>query len=183
MVSWLELEYDIFKQLEQTRFLERIQQGFKTMEEFIYVANSMSNRRKSRAGKSLEHHLEAIFDGNGLTYASQMRTEDKKKPDFIFPSADAYFDKAFDTSKLIFLGAKTTCKDRWRQILNEADRIPEKHLFTLQQGISKEQLNEMKSEHVTLVVPKKYIATYPKDHWNQIITLETFIAYAQEKSR
>ena len=25
------------------------------------------------------------------------------------------------------LGVKTTCKDRWRQVLSEADRIPQKH--------------------------------------------------------
>ena len=35
-------------------------------------------------------------------------------------------------------------KDRWRQVLNEADCIETKYLFTLQQGISKNQLREMK---------------------------------------
>jgi hypothetical protein len=30
------------------------------------------------------------------------------------------------------LGAKTTCKDRWRQVLTEAIKIPHKHLFTLE---------------------------------------------------
>lgn len=52
------------------------------------------------------------------------------------------------------LGAKTTCKDRWCQVLNEADRIPNKHLFTLQRGVTRNQLQEMKDEHLTLVVPK-----------------------------
>jgi len=47
----------------------------------------------------------------------------------------------------------TTCKDRWRQVINEADRIPEKHLFTLQPTISKNQLREMTDEKVHLVVP------------------------------
>ncbi len=28
------------------------------------------------------------------------------------------------------LAVKTTCKDRWRQILNEADKIHQVHLFT-----------------------------------------------------
>lgn len=54
----------------------------------------------------------------------------------------------FPANKLVFLGAKTTCKDRWRQVLNEADRIETKYLFTLQQGISKNQLREMKHEHL-----------------------------------
>ena len=31
------------------------------------------------------------------------------------------------------LAVKTTCKDRWRQILNEADKIHQVHLFTLRE--------------------------------------------------
>ena len=64
--------------------------------------------------------------------------------------------------KLASLAAKTTCKDRWRQVLNEADRLrsQNKFLCTLQQGISSAQLEEMKSEKVVSVVPQRYIATY-----------------------
>lgn len=29
------------------------------------------------------------------------------------------------------LAAKTSTKDRWRQVLDEAGRIPDKHLFTI----------------------------------------------------
>jgi hypothetical protein len=52
------------------------------------------------------------------------------------------------------LAAKTTCKDRWRQILNEADRIPAKHLLTLQEGVSEGQFREMNDAGVRLVVPR-----------------------------
>ena len=62
------------------------------MDEFVRVANVVLNRRKSRAGKSLEHHLSAIFDGNGIEYSSQAVTEGNKKPDFLFPSQEAYHD-------------------------------------------------------------------------------------------
>ncbi len=41
------------------------------------------------------------------------------------------------------LAVKTTCKDRWRQILNEAQRIKPKHLLTLQEGVSHRQFDEM----------------------------------------
>ena len=43
-----------------------ITKGFQSVDEFVRVANVVLNRRKSRAGKSLEHHLSAIFDGNGI---------------------------------------------------------------------------------------------------------------------
>ena len=101
--------------------------------------------RKSRAGKSFEHHLAALFSGNELLFEEQVVTEGNKKPDFIFPSANAYHDRAFSDERLVFLAAKTTCKDRWRQILNEADRFKgkTKYLCTLQQGMTVKQVNEM----------------------------------------
>lgn len=51
------------------------------------------------------------------------------------------------------LAVKTTCKDRWRQALNEANKINKIYLFTLQEGVSVAQFNEMRAEGVTLVVP------------------------------
>ena len=35
------------------------------------------------------------------------------------------------------LGVKSTRKDRWRQVLAEADRIDDKHLLTLETAISR----------------------------------------------
>ncbi len=51
------------------------------------------------------------------------------------------------------LAVKTTCKDRWRQILNEADKIHQVHLFTLREGVSLAQYREMRESGVRLVVP------------------------------
>lgn len=138
LLDWTEVEYRLFRALEYARYGEMITRGFSTVEDFIATANQVLNRRKSRAGKSLEHHLAAIFDGNNITYQSQAVTEGNKKPDFLFPSQAAYHDAAFPTDRLISLAAKTTCKDRWRQVINEADRLRgrRKFLCTLQQGIS-----------------------------------------------
>ena len=182
IISWIDMEYMLFRKIEFSRYGELIASGFVSVEEFIKVANMVLNRRKSRAGKSLEHHLAAIFDGNCLRYISQPRTEGNKHPDFIFPDETSYHDKNYPAEKLVFLGAKTTCKDRWRQIINEANRIDQKHLFTLQQGISAQQLDEMATENVTLVVPKPYIEAYPKEKRCDIWTLKKFIDYTKEKT-
>ncbi|MBR4399001.1 MAG: hypothetical protein IKT05_07485, partial [Fibrobacter sp.] len=109
-------------------------------------------------------------------------TEGNKRPDFIFPSKKAYHDLAYPTNKLISLAAKTTCKDRWRQVLNEANRLKDdyKYLCTLQQGISTAQLDEMQAEKVRLIVPKPYIGTYPKERRQEIWSLGKFIAYVHE---
>jgi hypothetical protein len=183
ITSWIRAEYDLFKTLENNRYGELIKNPFDSVEELVRIANTILNRRKSRAGKSLEHHLEAIFRISNLTFDTQATTEGKKKPDFLFPSQEDYHDLGFDTSSLIVLAAKTTCKDRWRQILNEADRIKTKHLFTLQQGISINQLNEMYKYGVQLVTPKQYIKSFPKEYKDRILTLKEFIQVVYQKQK
>lgn len=181
IISWTNMEYTLFRALEYARYGEIIKKGFRSVDEFVRVANAVLNRRKSRAGKSFEHHLSAIFDGNGVEYSPQAVTEGNKKPDFLFPSQEAYHDYGFSTDHIISLAAKTTCKDRWRQVLNEADRLRDKpkYLCTLQQGISGAQMDEMQAENVILVVPKPYIVTYPKDRRDRIWTLARFVQYVK----
>ena len=89
---------------------------------------------------------------------------------------------SYPNSKLITLAAKTTCKDRWRQILNEADRLKneKKYLCTLQQGISPDQMDEMELAKVILVVPKPYIKYYPADRRKKIWTIKQFVDYIKE---
>lgn len=104
LLQWIEMEYELFRNIEEAKYGNKIRNGFDNIQEFIEFANSVLNRRKSRAGKSLEYHLRAIFDANKLPYEWQPLTEGNKHPDFI-------------------LAAKTTCKDRRRQVINEADRV------------------------------------------------------------
>lgn len=182
LLMWTEGEYRLFRSLEQARYGELVSTGFTSVDDFIVLANKVLNRRKSRAGKSLEHHLAALFDENKILYSSQAITEGNKKPDFIFPSSDAYHDKSYSTKKICTLAAKTTCKDRWRQILTEADRLRDdyKYLCTMQQGVSAAQMDEMQSEKVILVVPKPYIMAYPKEKRERIWTIGRFVNYIKE---
>ena len=172
-----ELEFKLFRQIEDCHLLPQISEGFTTVDDFIKLANSVSNRRKSRGGRSLELHLEQIFLEEGLKcFATQAVTEGNKKPDFLFPSEEAYHDPDYPAAKLRMLAVKTTCKDRWRQILNEAHRIEQCHLITLQEGVSENQFREMQDEGVVLVVPQKLKGKYPKEIREQLISLEEFIA-------
>lgn len=182
LLSWYGMEFKLFRALEHARYGEMIRKGFDDVETFVAVANQVLNRRKSRAGKGLEHHLAALFDGNKVTYTPQAVTEGKKRPDFIFPSQEAYHNLSFSSDNIISLAAKTTCKDRWRQVINEANRLRDKNKFlcTLQQGISSEQMDEMEAEKVILVVPKEYIKTYPREKQERIWTVKQFIDYVKE---
>lgn len=181
LMKWFETEYCLFHGFEDKIYKSRYSQPFACSQDLISFANTILNRRKSRAGKSLEHHLATMFTASRLVFEEQVVTEENKKPDFIFPGSEAYHNLLFPTDKLVFLGAKTTCKDRWRQILNEADRIETKYLFTLQQGISKNQLREMKHEKVKLVVPASYLSSFDREYQSEIETLKSFIQFVRVK--
>ena len=181
LLNWVDTEYRLFKCMEAKVYADVISKPFGSIEAFVQTANEVLNRRKSRAGKSLEHHLADIFTHNELVFEEQAITEDNKKPDFLFPNGECYHNMQFPADDLIVLGAKTTCKDRWRQVLTEADRVDVKYLFTLQQGISKNQLKEMHDSRLTLVVPHKYIASFPQEYQSEISDLKRFISLVRQK--
>lgn len=179
LVDSIDTEYRLFRAYESHFYGEKVGKGFASVDDFTDFSKSVLNRRKSRSGKSLEHHLCRIFAKNGLKFSSQPNSEENKIPDFLFPSEEAYKDSHFPEEKLIFLAAKTTCKDRWRQILNEANRTKTKFLCTLQQGITRNQMQEMREAEVVLVVPKPFITSYPIDFRKDIWTIKDFIDYVK----
>ena len=181
LLGWLDTEYALFKYMEEKVYSDVTLKPFPSIDAFVSMANEVLNRRKSRAGKSLEHHLADIFTQNSLLFEEQVITEEKKKPDFVFPSGECYHNMAFPGDLLTVLGAKTTCKDRWRQVLNEADRVDDKFLFTLQQGVSSNQLKEMQDYHLHLVVPRKYLTCFPKEYRSGIFDLSSFIGMVKER--
>lgn len=181
LLNWVDTEYRLFRFMEEKVYADIMTKPFGSIDSFVQMANEVLNRRKSRAGKSLEHHLADIFTKNELVFEEQAVTEDNKKPDFLFPNAECYHNLQFPADDLIVLGAKTTCKDRWRQVLTEANRVDVKFLFTLQQGISKNQLKEMCDSRLTLVVPHKYIDSFPKEYQSGISDLNGFIGMVRKK--
>lgn len=106
--------------LERHLIGDRLTQGFDgDVDSFISFSLSVQNRRKSRVGLSLENHLESLFTALGVRYSRTAVTENKTRPDFLFPGRAEYHDPAFNHLNLSMLGVKTTCKDRWRQVLAE----------------------------------------------------------------
>jgi hypothetical protein len=81
------------------------------------------------------------------------------------------------------LGVKSTLKERWRQILTEAKRIPRKHLCTLEPGISKNQTDDIASHDIQLVIPEAFHETYADEQRSQILTVSAFIEVVKYKQR
>jgi hypothetical protein len=171
LVDRYRCEFGLFKVVEAAHTLPLITGGFPTVEGFLAVAQAVANRRKARAGRSLELHLSRVFDEEQIDYAVGATTEDNRRPDFLFPSSAAYHSG----SAVLMLGVKTSVKERWRQVLDEAARIPEKHLFTLSEGVSPDQFRQMEGAGLRLVVPSENTLKFPASVRPKLLTLAAFI--------
>jgi hypothetical protein len=179
ITEWLDHEEYLFRVFEKYIVDKKLKVGFADVEDFISFSLSVQNRRKSRAGFALENHLIYALDTLKIKYSFNKVTENKAKPDFIFPGINEYHDKLFPINLLTMLGVKTSCKDRWRQVLAEANRISNKHLFTLEPGISSSQTNEMTHHKLQLIVPQKIFPTYTEDQRKRLMNLNEFIEHVK----
>lgn len=176
LLKWISAEYQLFRRLETKLALPSIARPFEDIDAFMNIAATVMNRRKSRAGHSFENHVEELLRLDGVPFDRQPKIDGNVKPDLLIPGKAAYENPSFPVSRLVVAGLKTTCKDRWRQILNESRRIPEKHLVTLQEGISANQLLEMHEANVTLVVPKPFHKSYDLSTGIRLLSVDDFLA-------
>lgn len=186
LTRWYDMEEKLFFLLEQYIVKERLKEGFTKdddvdVEGFMKFSLSVQNRRKARAGLSLENHIVALLNANHISFSHTPVTENKSKPDFLFPEIKYYKDPEFPAQYLTMLGSKSTCKDRWRQVLSEADRIERKHLLTLEAAISVNQTNEMQYNKLQLVVPKSIHSTYTEGQQSWLYTVDDFLGEVREK--
>ena len=188
LMAWVDREEAMFRRLERRIVSQRLEEFFDNenridVDDFIKYSLSVQNRRKSRRGYSLENHLEAVFLALNIEYVRGPVTELGYKPDFLFPSVQVYRDAPdVGCPCLKMLGAKSTCGDRWRQVLTEARKIPEKHLLTLEPGISVLQTRQMEDADLRLVVPSSIQDSYTDDQKDWLLNLDRFIEVLNDRA-
>lgn len=187
LLAWMEKEEILFRTLERHLATDTLGKLYADkhvdVDRFIEVSLSMHNRRKSRAGRGLENQLIALFSALDVQHVFNPVTENRSRPDFVFPSIDAYHNRQFPVGKLTMLGVKTTCKDRWRQVLSEAQRIPDKHLLTFETPISKAQTDEMREHRVQLVVPRDLQDPYSADQRQWLMNVSDLVALIRGREK
>lgn len=151
------------------------------VDQILKTTMSTFQRRKSRAGTAFENQIAALFDARQIRYSPQAYTEGKSKPDFIFPSIEDYRNPAFPATSLTMLGAKTTIKERWRQVLDEADRIGRKHLITLEPAVSTDYTTAMEKDNLQLVVPKQLFSTYTDKQQAWLMSVNDFCELVEKR--
>ena len=184
LLGWMEREEILFRTMEKHLLGDRLQAGFAgDVDGFLKFSLAVQNRRKSRSGHALENHLQVVFTANGIRFERGAATEGKAKPDFLFPGSKEYKDAGYDAARLTMLGAKTTCKDRWRQVLAEAKRIDRKHLLTLEAAISSHQTDQMAEHNLQLVIPRGLHETFTPAQRRHLLNVSDFTALVRDREK
>lgn len=123
---------------------------------------SAAQQRKSRAGYSYEHHIEAMLAGGSIPFEKQVVIEARKRPDFILPSL-AFVDSGKpEASTGLILSAKTTLRERWKQVEREKG-ARKLYLTTVDENIAGNAIEDMASIGVHLVVPENLVSRSKSD--------------------
>ncbi len=154
------------------------------VDKFFELATRFKNSRFSRAGKSFEQHISALLEAHGLMYGSPPRMADGSKPDFLFPTIECYYDGSFPDELLTFLAAKTTTKERWRQVVTEATRSDTRYLITMDKELNADVLDAMGTNGVLPVVPAPVQEQYyPDAIRSRVLTVRQFLEVVDDRQQ
>ncbi|MBW2109720.1 MAG: hypothetical protein JRI36_13820 [Deltaproteobacteria bacterium] len=128
------------------------------LEDIIAVSKSLTQSRRARAGNSFQWYLSYLLDGHHIPYDEQAGGQ---RVDFLL----------FPRTSPVVLSAKTTARERWKQLEEGA------YFITLDRGITQSKLAEILSRSISIVVPevdKKHITHYRNEA--SVVTFKDFFA-------
>jgi len=119
---------------------------------------SASQQRKSRAGYSFEHQIEAMLSGGRIPFAKQVIMDARKRPDFVLPSLAWLRAPRAGRPRGLILSAKTTLRERWKQVQREMGGS-DLFLATVDESIAANAIEDMAALNIVLVVPESLKAS------------------------
>jgi len=111
---------------------------------------SIFQSRKSRAGKAFEYVIKELFARLSYPFSDQV-VIDGAKPDFVIPSEEHFRARPLDS---IIFTAKRTLRERWRQVVTEANKGYGYFLATLDEKITRNQIEQAAEHKIFIIVPK-----------------------------
>lgn len=113
---------------------------------------SASQHRKSRAGRSFEQHISRLLRDGNVKFEEQVVTGGRR-PDFVLPGLSVLTDKKRSENEALVLSAKTTLRERWKQIAMEKFQS-DLFLATVDDRVSSDAIDDMRRQDICLVVPE-----------------------------
>lgn len=123
---------------------------------------SASQQRKTRAGRSFEHHIAAALKAGRIRFVEQAVTGGRR-PDFVMPDLQQLRNRRRTREEALVLAAKTTLRERWKQVSSE--RLDcEVFLATVDDRVAATSIVEMAEANIRLVVPES-LKTSDETHY------------------
>ena len=113
---------------------------------------SASQHRKSRAGRSFEQHIARLLRDGKISFEEQAVTGGRR-PDFVLPSLVTLISKKRTFDEALVLSAKTTLRERWKQVAMEKFNCA-LFLATVDDRVSSAAIDDMSTQGIHLVVPE-----------------------------
>ena len=129
------------------------------MPQLYELALSTTNSRRSRAGSEFKFIICQLLEGLDVPYVSEAQIgaqrdqlELGKNVDVLVPSTDQYLR---DRTSCILLSLKTSLRERWQQVAEEAQRTKAGLvcLLTLD-DVAQQTWNTMSQSNIQLIVPQ-----------------------------
>lgn len=164
MVISRDIEYKIFKEQELRQraiqvidllrgkdadIVKTIVNNFSQLDSLFLSASQV---RKSRAGRSFEIHISRLLNDSKIKFEEQ-KVISARRPDFVMPNAKAINLKSTDHAIAVILSAKTTLRERWKQLASEKFNCPI-FLATVDDRVTQDAISDMASQGINLVVPE-----------------------------
>lgn len=180
-----DIEYALYKQSEvrfraaqvlrtmsmDANLVSAIVRGFPELDATFLSA---AQTRKSRAGRSFEHHVGRVFRDGCIRHEEQV-IFGSRRPDFVLPDVSTLRSKSRDFNDAAIVSLKTTLRERWKQLSLERFN-GDVFLATVDDRVTADAISDMADNGIRLVVPeslKKSKETCYSDKAN-VITFRTF---------
>lgn len=159
-----DIEYTLYKRVEQrhraAEAIGIITQGgadvvvsvVKGYPELNASFLSASQTRKSRAGRSFEHHVARLLR-DGLILFQEQAITGGRRPDFVMPSVKTLKQKVRAYDDALVLSLKTTLRERWKQVPMEKFNCA-LFLATVDDRVSSGAIDDMLDLGIHLLVPE-----------------------------
>jgi hypothetical protein len=163
------------------KIFRNIIQSFPLIDKILLSA---SQTRKSRAGRSFECHIETMLRDGGVPHEVQVVMATKRRPDFVLPGFKLYNRKDREHKDALILSAKTTLRERWKQVEGEMKNC-DLYLATVDDKIAESAIQSMQASGIKLVVPeslkKSKVTAYEQQ--DNVVSFKTFFHEHLEKMR
>lgn len=159
-----DIEYSLYKRAERryraaeviriitsggTDIVSSVVRGFPDLDATFLSA---SQHRKTRAGRSFEHHVSRLLLDGRIAFEEQAVTG-SRRPDFVLPSLVVLTAKKRTFDEAMILSLKTTLRERWKQLAMEKFHCAQ-FLATVDDRVSSAAIDDMNNQGIHLVVPE-----------------------------